>query len=39
MRQALDDLAATMAARFHGARADSTAGILRAYASDHMRAD
>jgi Ion channel len=39
MRQALDDLAATMAARFHGARADSTAGILRAYARDHMRAD
>lgn len=37
MHQALDDLAVTTAARFHGVRADSTAGILRAYARDHLR--
>lgn len=39
MRQALDDFAATTAARFHGERAESTPAILHAYGRDHMCGD
>ena len=36
--EAIDDLAATTAARFHGVDAGSAEGVLRAYARDHLRA-
>src|SRR5829696_1812025 len=35
LRDAVDDFAATISARFHGARAEATAESLAAYARDH----
>jgi hypothetical protein len=35
LRDVLDDFAVTLSTRFHGARSESTADILRAYARDH----
>jgi hypothetical protein len=35
LRDAVDDFAATISTRFHGARSEATADILRAYERDH----
>jgi hypothetical protein len=37
LRQAIDDLATTAAARFHRDRGDTTEEVLRAYTRDHLR--
>jgi Ion channel len=35
LRDAVDDFAATISTRFHGARSEATAEVLKAYARDH----